>query len=276
MLIGRMGFGLGLSTFKSTGVPELAATTAWVAAVVAAGGSVSTTRRGLVNTMIGGLQTDGVWTKLDRLWLHAAENAQSATIDIVAEGVATAVGAPTFTTDQGYTFASTKYLTTTFNPATAGGQYALNSAHFGGYFRTNLNNPCTTAGSFSSAGSSAHSGIDSFGGNVTHFLNDASGLNTGVASTSAGAGMWVGTRTASNATAAYKNGSSAGTGSGVSTFIPSFNLFIGARNSDGSVGNETTAQIAATCWGSGLSATDAANLSSRINTFMTAIGANIY
>src|SRR5215475_8332903 len=79
------------------------ATTAWVNAVVTNGGSVSNARKTLVNNLISGLKTDGVWTDLDRLWLYAGENQPSALTDLVATGLATAVNSPTFTTDNGFT-----------------------------------------------------------------------------------------------------------------------------------------------------------------------------
>jgi hypothetical protein len=65
------------------GVPLDQATIDWIAAVVTAGGTVSTPRGIVVNTFILGLMTDGIWSKLDRLWLLAAENSQSALFYIV-------------------------------------------------------------------------------------------------------------------------------------------------------------------------------------------------
>ena len=62
---------------------------------------VSSTRRTLVDALIRGLKTDGVWSKLDRLWLFAAENATSALVDVKEGRLATAVSSPTFTTDRG-------------------------------------------------------------------------------------------------------------------------------------------------------------------------------
>ena len=63
-------------------------TTAWVNAVVAAGGSVSAGRTTTVDNFIVGAKADGFWSKFDRIWLHAAANTPSATIDLVANDVA--------------------------------------------------------------------------------------------------------------------------------------------------------------------------------------------
>ena len=46
----------------------------------------------LVNDLIVGLKTDGVWTKLDRLWIFAAENAKSSIIDMVGLASSTPTG----------------------------------------------------------------------------------------------------------------------------------------------------------------------------------------
>ena len=49
--------------------------------------------------------TDGVWAKLDQIWIFAAENAKSALIDLKGLATATSTGgiAPSFTADRGYT-----------------------------------------------------------------------------------------------------------------------------------------------------------------------------
>ena len=61
-------------------------TTGWIGKVYELGGTVSSTRRTLVDALISGLKSDGVWPKLDRLWLFAAENATSALVDLKRGG----------------------------------------------------------------------------------------------------------------------------------------------------------------------------------------------
>src|SRR5690349_15337642 len=83
-----------------------AATTAWVAAVVAAGGAVSTTQQSRVDTLIKALKSHGLFTQLDRLWLWAGESDHhQATIDIINLGVGTENGNLTSTglSASGYT-----------------------------------------------------------------------------------------------------------------------------------------------------------------------------
>ena len=87
------------------------------------------TRKALYNTLIKSLVEGGVFAKLDTLHIFAAVDAATALTNLVSASYgATAVNSPTFTADQGYTIANTKYLNSNFNPSTAGGNWTQNSA----------------------------------------------------------------------------------------------------------------------------------------------------
>lgn len=106
----------------------LAETLAWVAAVGSS--NVTTIRKTLVNNLISGLKGDAVWTKLDRLWVFAAENAASAVVDLVGHYSATVVGSPTFTTDRSYSgFSNANYLNTKYSPSTSSVALTSTSSH---------------------------------------------------------------------------------------------------------------------------------------------------
>ena len=64
---------------------------------------MSAGRQTVVDTLIKGLKTNGIWAKLDSMWVFAAENSQSALIDLKALVTGTATTSPTFTADYGYT-----------------------------------------------------------------------------------------------------------------------------------------------------------------------------
>jgi hypothetical protein len=246
-----------------------AATNTWANAVATNGGSVSAGRKIIVNNLISSLKTAGIWTKLDRLWLYASENSASALTDLKATSLATAISSPTFTTDRGYTFNGTSsYINTEFNPATAGGSYTLNSASLGVYARQFGTGAFVYyVGIYSGA---AFTGI--YGDSVPQLgmlMNDAasSGNVNSVPS------LLVATRTASNARALYVNGVLGVSETQVSTSIPSFNVFVGARNNQGSPDTMSTAQISAAFIGGGLTATEVASFSASINTYMSEVGA---
>ena len=70
-----------------------------------------------IATLIDGLVADGVWAKLDALYVLAQQNATDARLNLVGTNY-TLTGTPTFTAYQGFT-GGTGFLDTGFNPATA-------------------------------------------------------------------------------------------------------------------------------------------------------------
>ena len=107
------------------------AATAWAAAVVTAGGTVSAGRKTLVTDLVGGLMTDGVWHALDRLHVFPAENEPSALVDLKNQVLATKTNVPWFVADQGYyVFARGGYfIDLNFNTTTSAVNYSRNLAH---------------------------------------------------------------------------------------------------------------------------------------------------
>ncbi len=82
---------------KSSVVSYDASTTAWINAVVAAGGAVSTTQKGRIDALIVALKGHGLFSTNSRLWLYGGESDhKQATIDIMGLAVATEQGSPTF------------------------------------------------------------------------------------------------------------------------------------------------------------------------------------
>lgn len=256
-----------------------AASEAWVSAVVTNGGTVSGARLKLVDALIDGLQLDGVWQKLDRLWLRAAENSASALTDIVADSLASVVGTPTFTTDRGYTGQDaalpTSYINSNFNPTTAGQLFVQNSGHISMWVVTNT--AAVNGGAImglQNAGATSTILFDTFtDGNIY------AGVNDNVASVALGvpasrAGHWCASRTGAAAEVIYHDAVSFSTPNGAST-APILNApFLELCYSEaGTAKLGTPNQIAVTTIGSGLTATDVTNLRSRLLTYLTAVGA---
>jgi hypothetical protein len=255
------------------------ATQAWVQQVLRNGGSVSTTRQGVVDTLIKGLKTDGVWSKLDRLWLFAAENSQAALTDLVGLTLATANGSPTFTTDRGYTgqdlATPTAYVDSGYNPS-SGATFTQNSAHISAWSVTNnaaSNGGCLMGADTSGGGNSNINLFDTYlDGNVYGRINDAP------ASGSQGApgtrqGHWIANRSGASASQVYQNGSNFSSPNATSGAVPNTNLFILCDdNSASGPINGTPNQLAMASAGGSLSSTDASNFYSRLRTYMTAVG----
>lgn len=244
---------------------------AWQSAVISAGGTVSGGRLTLVCNLITTLKSNGVWSKLDRIWLLAAENSKSALIDLKARGTASEGGTPTFTVDRGYT----AWLNTAFNPSTGTPNYTQNSAHFAFWNRTNR--AADTGVEMGDADAT-----DSFSSNISlkwtdnnqyAALNDGN-LDTGFTAPSPLNGFWVVNRTSSGSYTVYQNATSVRTGSQTSTRLPAFNYIIGGGLQSGNfVSNASSCEFAAATIGGGLTTTDITNLYNALSTYMTAVGA---
>jgi hypothetical protein len=254
--------------------PTLSDADRWANVVVAAGGTVSGTRKGHVNTLIEGLKTDGVWAKLDRIWIFAAENAKSALIDLKGLATATSTGgiAPSFTADRGYTGnAAGGYIDTSFVPATNGVTYTLNSAHMAVWDNTNR-----AAATEAQTGCNDGVGLCDLLSYTGVFGPVGLGfrLNGGGAALTSGQsnGFFIAQRTASNALEGFLNGTSTGTGTAASASPPTVAFYVCARNDNGTPVIPTNDQVSATSYGGSLTSTQAANYYTRMRTYMTAVG----
>ena len=256
--------------------------TAWVNAVVAASGTVSAPQQTRVCNLIVAAKGHGYWTKLDRMWLLASENAAQAKIDIVNLATTTITGAPTFTASQGYSnFTTSDFIDTGYLPSSSSVHLTLNSVDIGYYNRTNR----------SASASVVQFGIidatvtpttrllvasNAFGFDQAS-LNDAGGPS--VASTNA-QGLFIGVRDSVSTSEVYKDGNTTpiATGSAASnTLSTSATLFIGCVNTSTACAFPTTDQIAIAFVGGALTASDTANLSTDVNGgYMTSLGTNVY
>jgi hypothetical protein len=232
-------------------------------------------RQTLINTLVTALKTAGVWSKLDCLYLLAAHDAQAARVNAKAPGsfVLSSSGSPMFTTDHGYKgtgLGSTAggYLASTFVPSTAGGQWTLNSAHLGVYVRT-----ATTATTSLQAAEIGTTGAFIFtkhatAGQISTELNDAT-VSSSAAGTPNQLGHFCTSRTASTGYAKYHDGAVQSPSAVTSTALPATALSILRA----STATYCDAELCAAHWGSGLTATEAADLRTALHTYLAAIGA---
>lgn len=110
----------------------------WANAVVARGGTVSTSRFALVSNIFENLLVNNTLYNIDDLWLMACENITQATMSLKGLRSATIVNSPTFTVDRGFQFGSTSYYNTNFIPTVHGVTLNTNSVHMSVYNRHNL------------------------------------------------------------------------------------------------------------------------------------------
>jgi len=258
----------------STGIAFDADVASWVDAVVTNGGTVSEGRQIIVTNFVAGLKAAGIWTKIDSLWLYAAENTQSALTDLKAHLLSTvSATSPTFTTDRGYTGNGTSsYINTNFDPTAVGGNYVLDSACLGFWDITTSSNSAGVVLGSNYFGHLSDVTLRYTDGQTYVRVNSATGTLT---LAYAGAGLYVGNRSATSASQLYRNGSSIDTDTGASTVMPVSKFYVLARDTDsGTPGptNYSTDQIAAVLFGGSLNSTEQTDLYNLHRTYMTAVG----
>jgi hypothetical protein len=229
------------------------ATTAWIAAVGSA--NVSAGRRTIVDNLVKGLKTDGLWTKLNVLHLFAAENYASANVDLVGLLVATTTA--NLLANGYYCNHSTEYVTTAFNFSSGGGgKFTQNSAHVGVW---NLTDGGTTYFIvLPSTGLGAWPHIQVYTDNNCYArINDSAGGGVAMPDCK---GFLVGNRSDATTRQTYRNGVSLGTTTAASEVPANGTMVVFDK------------YIAAVCAGASLNATEQTNYYNRMRTYMTAVG----
>jgi hypothetical protein len=244
-----------------------AATVAWIDAVVTAGGTVSDEQKARVDTLILGLKADGLFTK-GRLWLHANESiAAQALIDVRDLAVATLPVVPTLGTT-GYTGnGSTQYI----NYGTPPSDYTQTDASFGA-FCSNIRmtgNDHVIIGRYNGSALADMLPYYSLNGPLIRMNNFGADYMTATSDDSYG--MLLGSRRGDSDAELYLNGTSIATLTTGSQDTGSGNFYGLARNDVGTP-SSFSADTTAVAWiGSGLTDTEAANLTSHIAAYISAL-----
>lgn len=224
-------------------------------------------RKACLNTLVSGLKFNGLYSKLDRLYILAAHDAQAALLDVRGTGATDLVvnGTVTFVEDRGYKGdGSTGYLAGVGAPS-AFTQYTQDSASYCTYI--------ASAGDMASQlALVGRAGVtDSFfvspriaTGTLSVRLNSGTGDAWGVLH---GLGCSIISRTSSTAVEAYKDGVSLGAKSRTSSAKATSARTLARGDA---VYNKDTVSIH--CFGAGLTSAEAGILYSMLDAYMTAIG----
>ena len=249
---------------------DAAATTAFLART----SGLDTTHTNAYKALINGLVLDGVFAKLDALYVFCTADAATALLNLCSSSFNATNNSATFTADQGFagTSASTTvYIDSGFNPSTAGGHYTQNACHAGVWVNADVGGQVDIALGISGSGSLTDLYPKYTDGNTYARIQDGTGSG-GVAVASA-AGHLIAVRTASNSQKIYKNASDLGlTPSDTSGALLNKNIYILAENGPAGAANGYPGQLSVAHFGGALTATDVTNLNSRLGTFRTAVG----
>jgi hypothetical protein len=228
----------------------------------------SSTERSLVDALVKGLKADGIWTKIDRLSLLAAETAQAARLDLRNPAKSmVATNLPTFTANRGYTGdASSAFLDFGEPLAFSGANFVQDSGSI--FYVCNLGS--ATVGLQGHIGNTGalRAGISARNnsGNNTFAINDST------ATAYAGTGIRTGFRCASRVESTTKRIYNA---DGLVTAVAVASTSVSATNGCAlrSTASYSDDRLAVAGSAGGLSASEIASLNSRLNTYLAAKGA---
>jgi len=237
-------------------------------------GTLSSTDKGNINNLIVAGKAHGWWTKMDVFYVFAVgTNSTDARLNWKSSSyTASNVNSVSWVAYRGFTGnGSTSYLNTTYTPSTNGVNYTLNSASGGVYSRTNSNLSVVDMGSSLTIGNDRLELAIRYGNVFYGFVNSGQGT---VASSDS-SGLFVASRTASNVFFLSRNGSVIANPNTASSSLASLPVYICGGNLGGLTA-PSTRQYAAAFMGGGLTPTESADLSTDLNAYMTAVGANVY
>jgi len=189
----------------------------------------------LQEALVYSLDTAGYWDKMDVFYVFASHNGTDALINWVNPGTydATNVSETSFTQWEGFTGDGTAdYINTNLSLADEGLNTSMNDVAFGIYINNNIQSGGYAFGTNTTGSHAVYfrpRGTD----NVLYYKINQSAATTVNPNTDS-EGFFIITRTASNVTHAYKDGSSLGGATNSSTQINDLDIFILARNDSGS------------------------------------------
>jgi hypothetical protein len=245
--------------------------------VVAAGGSLTSTERSALVTLIDDLNDAGIWTKMKAIYPMVGASAAACAQNLQSSSFTGSFSA-------GWTFASTgvtpngtsAFMNTNLQPST---QLAAASTHVAYYSRTSTT---TTNGVEIGSWILAYAnGIElALNRNIaipkTYLTINSTSTFVVNAGNQVASGLFIGCRTSSNSATLYKNGTSIGTNTNTAvTSLSTFNIYIGAANDFGTAGAFSNKQCAFASIGDGLNDTQASNFYTAVQAFQTTLSRNV-
>ena len=223
-----------------------------------------------IASLIDGLVSDGVWAKLDCLYVLAQQNATDALLNLVGTSYTlTNAGSVPFTTYRGYSGfnLSNTPLNTAFNAATAPSpNFTQNSASFGVWTNGGVaSEPYAEMGNSASGANGESQIYNDYTGAVSYArVNNPS---VGSVASLGTVGLFVGDRPSSTTVIPYFNGTAQTSQASTSQAVFSGNFLIGFVAGTGS-----SEQICAAFIGGSPGAAGQLALYNRLRTYMTAVG----
>lgn len=224
--------------------------------------------------LICGMVTDGTWSLFDALWVFATNTTTTANLNLISTSFGlTKTGTVTFTADSGYTGdGSTGFFNTAFTPSTNGVNFTQNTASFGTCVLNSRTTP-QTWGELGSQNGGPYSYLLPYAsGPVVQYNVNATAVFPSNASTNA-QGSWILVRTGTNAGELYLNGAGLVAYTAAVQALTTIPFYIFAINVSGTATDISGDNLGYVFLAGGLTGTQAANIRSRLSTFLTTVNA---
>jgi hypothetical protein len=241
--------------------------------VTTAGGTLTTTEKTAVNTLVIALKADGIWTKMKAIYPMVGASAASCAQNLVSASC-------TGTFSSGWTFASTgvkgngtsAFMNTNYVESS---NISINDGHLSIYNRTILsdNFGCALGASQSTLPSRSSFFLESNGlQSLNHFQQSIN--NYSPSRPRNGLQLWVITRINSNNFNLYSSDRLV-TFSTSSTNILNIPYYLSALNTNGVAGNFSDKEYAFATMGNGLTESEQLNLRTRVQAFQTTLSRQV-
>jgi hypothetical protein len=242
--------------------------------VTTAGGSLSTTEKTAVNTLVIDLKGYSIWTKMTTIYPMVGASAAACAQNLKSSSF-------TGTFSSGWTYSSggvtgngtSAYLDSNL----LHNSLSQNSTHISYYSRTNAytNSQDIGVGNDSTSFLIMEINRDVAGGIQSTIVNSNSRTGATSQGNKGSLGFYIGSRTASNSQKFYKNGTSIQTSTANSTSLLNQNIYINAYNGPNGAKEFSNKQCAFASIGDGLNDTESGNLYTAVQAFQTTLARQV-
>jgi len=234
--------------------------------VTTAGGSLSSTEKTAVNSLVVQMKADGIWSKMKAIYPMVGASAAACAQNLKSSSF-------TGTFNGGWTFSSTGvtpngtsgYMDTNLNEDT---NLTLHNAHLSSYQRNNITSGCSIG-----INGTTTSQIFPLVGGTQSSLRIQTGGTAGF-SNSDSRGFFIANRRTSTETRNFIR-NTLFQQTVTSTAKNNYNFFIAARNSSGTAANFAVYEIAFTSIGDGLTDTEASDFYTAVQAFQTTLSRQV-
>lgn len=250
----------------------------WASAVVFNGGSVSATRFMHITALIAAYQACGWWWAMDDAALLVAENAGQALTTLKRRQLMTAVNTPTFAADEGYAFnGTTQYINTGFIPNTHARFMTAGSTTLEVYERTNVGSTTMAMGCGGAVNNALWLRPRNAADATLAAVHSASTTFVGAIADSRGyhAASKSSVANPADISAQYNDTHRTPVSAVTLATLQALSIYIGGRNVADALSAGRASTIGYAGWGAYRSDAQGTAVRAALQTFMTAVGANV-